>query len=176
MEFLNVLKERRSIRAYKDEEIDKEVICDLIKNAQLAPSWKNSQTARYYVAHSKEARQRLLECLPDFNRERTEKASAFIVTSVVHGISGYSRDGSGTHLGIGFECFDNGLAVQNLLLSAQHKGLGTLVMGLYDEGAIREMFQIPNSENIVVVIALGVSDISPDMPARKSLDEILTIK
>lgn len=176
MELSSVMKSRRSIRAYKDMEIDKNVIIELVKDAQLAPSWKNSQTARYYVAHSKEMRQRLLNCLHDFNKERTSNASAFIVTTVVHGISGYSSSGRETHLGNGFECFDNGLAVQNLLLSATEKGLGSLVMGLYNEQAIRELFGIPETENIVVVLALGYADISPDMPERKSIDEILTIK
>ena len=176
MELKNAILGRRSIRKYAPCEVKKEEIEELVRLAQAAPSWKNSQTARYYVAHSKEMRQRLLNCLHDFNKERTSNASAFIVTTVVHGISGYSSSGRETHLGNGFECFDNGLAVQNLLLSATEKGLGSLVMGLYNEQAIRELFGIPETENIVVVLALGYADISPDMPERKSIDEILTIK
>ncbi|MBO5312644.1 MAG: nitroreductase family protein [Clostridia bacterium] len=175
MELQGAIKGRRSIRGYISEEIDQEVIRELVKSAQLAPSWKNSQTARFYVALSREAKERVRDSLADFNRERTKDASAFIVTTVVHGISGYTSEGKPTHLGNGFECFDNGLAVENLLLSAYEKGYGTLIMGLYNEAGLREQFSIPAEENVLVVIALGKAGLNPDTPKRKDLDEILKI-
>lgn len=175
MELKNCINERRSIRKYKYEEISVKTIEELILMAQKAPSWKNSQTARYYAVVSKEGREALHSRLASFNRERTSEAGAFIVTTVVHGISGYTAEKEPTHLGNGFECFDNGLAVQNLLLSAYEKGLGSLIMGLYDEKGIRELLSIPEGENIVAVIALGKGDISPEMPPRKPLSEILKV-
>lgn len=175
MELTNAINERRSIRKYAPCVVKMEEIKELISYAQKAPSWKNSQTPRYYVALSDEARENLRSRLASFNMERTENVGAFIVTTVVHGISGYNRDGEGTHLGNGFECFDNGLAVENLILKAHEMGYGTLIMGLYDEKAIKEMFKIPENENVVVVIALGKADICPDMLERKSIDDILTV-
>ena len=75
-EVLNAIYERRSIRQYQYTEITTEEITELIKAAQMSPSWKNSQTARFYVAHSDEARAKIVDCLPDFNKERAEKARA----------------------------------------------------------------------------------------------------
>ncbi len=175
MELSNAIKNRRSIRKYAPCVVKMEEIEELIACAQLAPSWKNSQTPRYYVALSDEAKENLRSRLASFNAERTENVGAFIVTTVVHGISGYNRDGEGTHLGNGFECFDNGLAVENLVLKAHEMGYGTLIMGLYNEQGIKEMFNIPKEENVVVVIALGKADICPDMPERKELSDILKI-
>lgn len=175
MELTNAINERRSIRKYAPCVVKKEEIEELVKCAQMAPSWKNSQTARFYVALSEECKARLINNLASFNAERVQDAGAFIVTTVVHGRSGYTREGEGTHLGNGFECFDNGLAVENLLLKAQEMGYGTLIMGLYDEGGIREMFNIPKGEHIVVVIAIGKSDICPDVPERRSLEQVLKI-
>ncbi len=175
MELKNAIAGRRSIRKYAPCSIKKEEIEELVKCAQAAPSWKNSQTARFYVALSEESREAVRKCLASFNCERTENAGAFIVTTVVHGISGYMGDGSETHLGVGFECFDNGLAVENLLLSAHEMGYGTLIMGLYKEQLLRELLNIPTEENIVVVIAVGNADISPEMPERKNTEEILKI-
>lgn len=175
MELNNAIMGRRSIRKYAPCDVKREDIEKMVRCAQAAPSWKNSQTARFYVAMSDEAIAATRASLASFNCERTENVGAFIVTTVVHGISGYMADGSCTHLGNGFECFDNGLAVENLLLCAHEMGYGTLIMGLYKEGKIRELFKIPNEENIAVVIAIGKADVCPEMPERKSLDEVMKV-
>ena len=175
MELINAINGRRSIRKYAPSTISREEIEEMISCAQKAPSWKNSQTARFYVAISDEAKASVRERLASFNRERTENVGAFIVTTVEHGISGYMGDGSSTHLGNGFECFDNGLAVENLLLKAHEMGYGTLIMGLYKEPLLRELFSIPESENIVVVIALGKADTEPEMPERYPIDKVMKI-
>lgn len=175
MELLNAIYERRSIRKYAKVQIPLDHIEKMVRSAQMAPSWKNSQTARFYVAHTEKAIEEMRDCLASFNKERTENVGAFIVTTVKKGISGYVN-GEPTHLGNGFECFDNGLSVQNLLLTATELGYGTLIMGLYKPEKIKTLFQIPDSEDVVVVIALGKADVSPDAPQRNSLDQILTIK
>lgn len=175
MDLQNAINERRSIRGYEATEIPLDHIEKMVKSAQMAPSWKNSQTARFYVAHTNEAIEKMRDCLASFNKERTENVGAFIVTTVVKGISGYVN-GNPTHLGNGFECFDNGLSVQNLLLTATELGYGSLIMGLYKPEKIKELFQIPNTEDVVVVIAIGKKGVNPDTPPRLPLEQILTIK
>ncbi len=54
MEFKELIVERRSVRAYKDQPVDVELLKQIVEQAQMAPSWKNSQTARTYVAASPE--------------------------------------------------------------------------------------------------------------------------
>ena len=177
MELIRCINERRSIRRYKSAEITVSEIEALIKAAQMAPSWKNSQTARFFVAHSDSYKAKMVDALPDFNKGRATNASCIIVTAVVKGISGYTSEGdSATHLGHGFECFDNGLAVQNLCLKAYDMGYGTLIMGLYDEKKVRDVFEIPENMNVVAVIAVGKADIDPTAPQRKETNEVLTIK
>lgn len=176
MEIKECLETRRSTRKYQYEKIDKPTIEKIIKAGQLAPSWKNSQTPRYYVALSDEARERVHSCLPDFNAERTQGVGAYIITTVKKGRSGCNQNGEYfSHLGNGYECFDNGLAVENMLLYAHSLGYSTLIMGLYDEAALRAYLCVPSDEDLVVVIALGKKDTEPTMPERKPLDEILKI-
>ena len=177
MELTKCINERRSIRKYKEAEITKEEIEELIKAAQMAPSWKNSQTARFYVAHSQKYKEKMIDALPSFNKERAKDASCIIVSAIVKGISGYNAEGEAiTHLGNGFECFDNGLAVENLCLKAYEMGYGTLIMGLYKENVIREIFEIPENIAIATVIAVGKADVCPDAPQRNEACEVLTIK
>ena len=176
MELTKCINERRSIRKWQDAEITKEEIEELIKSAQMAPSWKNSQTARFYVALSKEYRAKIVDCLPDFNKERGGTASAVIVTAIKKGISGYNKDGTpATHLTHGFECFDCGLATENLCLKAYDMGYGTLIMGLYDEKMVRDVFEIPEEYAICALFAVGKADICPDTPVRREICEVLTI-
>ena len=177
MEFLDVIKNRRSIRAYENCEISSETIKSLIEYAQKAPSWKNSQVSRYYAVNTPEKIAEVREFLPDFNKENTLNVGAYIISTVVHGRSGFAKDGSySSHLKDGFQYFDNGLQVENLCLSAQNFGLGTLIMGLYDEQKIREYFNIPESQIIICVISIGKPAINPTMPTRKDINEILIIK
>lgn len=176
MEFENCLTSRRSIRKYKDEELSSDVIKKLVRSANLAPSWKNSQVSKFYVALSKNQRQKIFDLLPTFNQNNTINASAYIISTVVDKISGCNKDGRFSQpIKDGYQYFDNGLQVQNLCLEATNLGLGTLIMGIFDEQGIRAIFDIPENEKIVAVISVGYPDINPTMPTRKPLDEILKI-
>jgi len=173
MELQKCLETRKSIRKYKDTPVTKETIQELIKAAQLPPSRKNTQTSRYYIAMGDAKKDFAENCLPTFNRNNTEDAPILIVTTVVEGLSGFTQKGD-THLKHGFACFDNGLQVANLCLKATELGLGTLIMGIYNEEATREFFEIPANEIIVTVLGVGYPDQDPDAKPRKSVDEITT--
>lgn len=174
MELQKALETRRSIRKYQNKPVDRALIEEMVKAASLAPSWKNSQVSRFYVADG-EKKAELMACLPEFNQNSVKDAPVLIVTTVVKKRSGFERDGSySTHLKEGFQCFDNGLAVQNLCLKAHELGLGTLIMGLYDEPAIREFLKLDDTQEIVSVIGVGYPDIDPEMPKRRPMDVLLT--
>lgn len=176
MELQACLEGRRSIRRYKDIPVSRETLMTLIEAAQSAPSWKNLQTARYYIADGAH-RQGLLDCLASFNQGSAQNAAALIVAAVVHGQSGFLADGTPqTHLGDGFQYFDSGLQTENLCLKAHSLGLGTLIMGVYDEAAVRAYFGIGDDQKIVCIIAVGVPDIAPAMPPRLQTAEIVTFK
>lgn len=176
MELTKCMEERRSIRRYKKQPVDRDLIKQLIEAAILAPSWKNSQVSRYYAVDG-DQKDQFMACLPEFNQNNSKDASTIIVSTVVNGRSGFERDGSyTTHLKDGFQYFDNGLQVQNLCLKAYELGLGTLIMGIYDEQKIREFLSIPEGEVVVAVIAVGYPDIEPAMPKRKSVEDILIFK
>ena len=148
----------------------------MIYAAQQAPSWKNSQTGRYYVILSRDMAETLrLTCLPDFNRDRTEHAG-YIVTTFKRGFVGFTSEGKATDgLGDGWGAYDLGLQNENLLLKARELGYDTLIMGLRDVDALVEIFDIPSDEAIMSVIAVGKRTATPEKPQRKDIEDILTV-
>lgn len=176
MEFQKVIETRRSVRKYDGEKkVSKDMVIKLIEAAVLAPSWKNSQTARYYCVMSEDGMERFeRECLPEFNAKNSSGASALIVTAYKKNVAGFAPDFEtpSNELGNGWGIYDLGLQNQNLVLKAADMGLSTLIMGIRDADKIRRMLDIPEDEQIVAVIAVGYGADTPKRPARKSIEEI----
>ena len=176
MEFQTLIENRRSVRKYSpNTDISKEQIQQLIKAALEAPSWKNTETGRYYCVLSEDMKQKLRkECLCYANNDIKTEHAALIVTTFVHNRAGYQKDGTpDNEIGNGWGCYDLGLQNENLILKAAELGLSTLIMGLRNADKIREMLSIPESETIVAVIAVGTADEEPSRPKRRELEDVL---
>lgn len=176
MEFQEVLEARRSIRQFDEsKKVTKEMIQEMVYAALQAPSWKNSETARYHCILSEEALAKFRsECLPEFNQKSTEGASAMIVTTFVRDRSGYNRETGNpdNEIGNGWGCYDCGLSNEHLVLKAAELGLGTLIMGLRDTDRIREMLRIPGNEILMAVIAVGYPAVAPSKPKRREVEAV----
>lgn len=174
MEFSELVKIRRSVRAYTDEAVKEEDIKTIIECALQAPSWRNSETGRYYVALGKDAIEEVYNDLPDFNKNNT-RGAAYIVATFKKGFSGYAPDGP-TKAGDIWGGYDLGLQNAYLCFKASELGYDTLIMGLRDEDRLREYFVIPEDEIMLPVIAIGKRNQTPTDKPRKKLEEVLIIK
>ena len=176
MEFNEVAVTRKSIRKYAARPVAKEDIEAMLRCAMEAPSWKNSQTARYHVITSSTMLQAMKqEGLAPFNAENTKDAPVLIVTSFVKDVAGFDKDGTPSNeLGNLWGAYDLGLHNENLLLKARDLGLDTLVMGIRDAKAIQRLLNIPETEIIVSVISVGYKAMDPEKPKRKKMDDIVT--
>lgn len=175
MEFQKLIEERRTIRKYSPEgKITKDELLTIIRAAQEAPSWKNSQTGRYYCVMSEEMVEKVSrECLPEMNQAKAKNAS-LIVTTFVHNHAGFQKDGTpDNELGNGWGCYDLGLQNENLILKAKELGYGTLIMGLRAGDKLREILSIPETETVVAVIAIGKAAEEPARPKRKDVEDIV---
>ena len=120
MEFQNLIEKRRTVRKYAaGNSVSKEDVLAMVKAAQEAPSWKNSQTGRYYcIMNEKDVARFREKCLPEMNAGKCENA-VLIVSTFVHNRAGFQRDGSADNeLGNGWGCYDLGLQNENLVLKA----------------------------------------------------------
>lgn len=175
METMENIYTRRSIRCYQNRPIERTVMEEVLSAAQMAPSWKNTQTVHYLVVERiSPAWDGILACLPPYNEKTASTAQAMVIMTSKKARCGYERDGSfTTKKGDRWEMFDAGIAAQTLCLAAWDKGLGTCIMGIYDEDKLPALLHIPEEQYITALITLGYPDQTPVTPKRKALEEKL---
>ncbi len=171
--FDDVLATRRSIRDFdSSKEVTEAQVREILTTAQDAPSWANTQSARYYVAITKEKADAVRELIGERNKQNTKGAPVFIISTFVRGQSGHFRGEQTNEIGDGWGAYDNGLNNAYLILKARSMGFDTLIMGMRDSDGLRVLLGIPENETVMAVIALGHRASDPVKPTRKSLDEI----
>ena len=175
----NALTARRSIRKFQPTPVSPDTIRAIVAVAAYAPSWKNSQTTRYTLLTKREEIDRVAdECTMGFqkNIDTLHGAPALVVLTTVNDRSGYERDGSfSTSKGTHWQSFDAGLAGEAFCLAAWEKGLGTVIMGIFEEAKVKEALQIPETESVSALIALGYPEEVPEAPKRKETELLLKI-
>ena len=168
-----VFATRRSIRAYEaGRTISEAQIRELLMATQNAPSWANMQPSKYYVALSEEKRNAVLELIGG-NKERVSNASAFLVSAFETGKSGFFRGTPLDATGNLWGAYDNGLSNAYLVLKTRAMGFDTLIMGMRNADELRRVFDIPEEETILAVIALGYRAQEPNTPVHRPLDEVV---
>lgn len=178
MDAITCIKSRRSIRKFKPDKVSREMVEDLVLTASYAPSWKNTQTTRYIAIEDETLRAALAsECCGEHNASIINGAPLLVATVLVDKRSGFERDGSySTVRKDNWQAFDNGIATQTFCLAATEKGLGTVIMGLYDLDKASEIIGIPEGQLLMSLVAVGYPDEEPQVPKRKAVDDLLSYR
>ena len=201
-DLLQLIRERRSVRSFADEPVDKDAIAKLVEAAAWAPSAGNRQDWLFAAVLSAGTKREMAEIVRrrwgeiiDANRDHGfieeferyaatfadfEKAPAVIV------VAARKPDAIQLHL-LGEEATaaaggaaSAAMAAQNLMLAAHALGLGTCCMtgALAARGELASLLGLGRRMEIVCLIALGRpaglrGPIAPPAPPRKPITEIL---
>ena len=175
-----MIKERRSVRRYKEEKVDRQTIKAIIDAARWSPSWCNYQVARYTVVDDPELISRIAtEGVHGFsyNISTLRNAPGVIVLSYVKGKSGkLSPEDYATSKGSTWESFDAGIACQTLCLAAHNYGVGTCIFGVIDDEKISDIVSLPEEETVAALITFGYPDKAPNATPRLEVDDILRFR
>lgn len=180
MELTQAIKDRRSIRRFADKPVPRELIEEVVEVARFAPSWKNTQIARYIVVDDKEkiAAMANEKCTYgfEFNIKTILKAPAVVLLTFVEGRSGYEKDGSfSTPKGDRWQMFDAGIAAQTFCLAAYERGLGSVVLGYFDDDELRKVVDIPEGQQVGAMIPIGfMNDAEVPVPPRKEVEKLVS--
>lgn len=173
------IKGRRSIRKFKPDKITHEILSEIVETASYSPSWKNTQITRY-IAVEGELKDKIAKegTLPFPNNGNIiQNAPMLIAVTVIRNRCGYERDGSfTTPRKDTWQMFDAGIASQSFCLAAYEKGIGSVILGIFDQAVIESLLQIPEDRELVALIPIGYPDEVPASPKRKSVDDLLSFQ
>ena len=176
MKFSELIEARRSVRKYAKSEISKDEMAKIVEEALNAPSWKNTETTRYYAAIGDDAKAKIWsDALPGFNTASSENAAALVAVTFVPGESGYMGDTPANELGEMWGAYDCGLASSYFVLVAKTHGWDTLIMGIRDTEKVKAILNIPEKEILTSVIAVGKSAQPYFKNPRKPVTEVLKV-
>lgn len=167
---------RRSIRKFTQEPVSHEVLEDIVATAAYAPSWKNTQITRY-IAIEGDMKEKVAACTSGHpgNGAIINNAPMLIAVTIIKGRCGYERDGSfTTNRGDSWQMYDAGVASEAFCLAAYEQGLGTVIMGIFDQEDITSLLELPEDRELVALIAIGHPAEEPVAPKRKTVEDLLS--
>ncbi len=177
MDTIQALKNRRSIRSFEPRSVDKKLMEEIVEVARFAPSWANTQIARYTVVNAQDVIQNISQNGVKgfvYNQKTLENAHTVVVLSYVEGKSGNLKGQEATDDGAKmWEAFDAGIACQTFCMAAFAKGVGSCIFGVIDQQLIADMINLPQDETVAAVIVCGYPQESPKAPRRHNVEEIL---
>lgn len=176
MNFIDLVNQRESVRKYSDQKIERDLIDKCLEAARLAPSACNSQPWSFLVIENKETIKELVKCsmsgVYSMNKF-VEDAPVLIV--VVTEKSLYSARLGGLLRSTKYSLIDIGIASDHLTLQAAELGIGTCMIGWFNEKNLKKTLNLPKNKKIDLVISMGyqVADQKTREKKRKPLDEII---
>jgi nitroreductase len=156
MNFLELVKTRQSVRKYSSKPVLKDYVLKCLEAGRLAPSASNSQPWRFIVVDEPELRYKIAEAttnkgLPINNF--VKQAPVLIVIVIERPKLITSLAGKLKHKD--FEWTDLGITAEHICLQATELGLGTCMIGWFDEKKIMGLLSVPKNKRIGLVITLG---------------------
>lgn len=167
MEFTEVIRDRFSCKRFSDAPVDDRALSAILEAGRLAPTAKNLQEQRIYVAKSAEA----LETIDDNTSCRYGAPVVLVVA--------YDKDNVFTYPGgqmnSGIE--DATIVGTHMLLAAYNEGVDSCIVNKFDPEALAYELDLPENEEIIMLIDLGhaAEDAGPltNHSLRKEVSEVV---
>jgi len=164
VEFSELIKERYSVRAYKPDPVENEVLNQVLEAARLAPTATNAQPFQLIVIHTAGREEEL---------RRIYKRDWFVQAPLVVCICGIPAQGWVRRDGKNYTEVDVAIAMDHLILAATDAGLGTCWVAAFRPAAAREVLGLPDGVEPIAFTPLGYPADQPPPKERKALSELV---
>ena len=184
-ETVNVIKNRRSIRQFKDQQIPDSILHTIMECAILAPNAQNQQKWHFSVIQNKDSLKRMVNITKDN-----------MLSSGVEFLAGRAKDpGFNPYFNAPtvifvtadekarFSQIDAALAAQNILIAAESHNIGSHIMTsseflfTSEKGrAIKKEMGIPDGYTHVCAIALGYKESESPVARPRNKDVVTYVK
>jgi len=155
-DFLRLVNKRQSDRSYIDNPVENEKILNCIEAARLAPSACNSQPWTFIVVNQPELKNKLAEATANALlplNHFTKQAPVHIVLvqekpKLITQLGGTIKDKE-------YPLIDIGIAASHICLAAADQGLGSCILGWFNEKKVKTLLKIPADKRPLLIITLG---------------------
>jgi nitroreductase len=155
-----LITRRWSARAFSTKPVEKSKLLSVLEAARWAPSSRNEQPWRYIVFtnDNPEMLKKAQSVLKEINDYA--KRAPILICAITR--KTYSEDEKPNRL----HFHDLGAANENMFLESFNQGLIMHEMGGFDVQKAREVFNIPESYEVGIMIAIGYQDTHEVLPSR----------
>jgi len=176
MSFLDLVNKRYSVRNYKTTPVPQQMLVRCIEAARLAPSACNSQPWKFVIVDEpklvNDLAKAAFEGLLDFNNFAFKAPVLVLIVSQRESLS--AKFGSIVKKK-NFSLMDIAIAAEHFCLQATEEGLGTCIIGWFNEKKVKKLLSIPKLKRVELVITVGFSADEKIPPKkRKTIDQILS--
>lgn len=171
MTIKEIIEKRQSNRRYKEDVIEHEKVIQCIQAAHLAPSACNAQAWKFVVVDEPTIKEQVAMAANDMGMNKFVLQAPVIIAVVLERANFTSAIGS-TIKQKDYTMIDIGIAVENICLQATELGLGSCIVGWFNEHKVKKILQIPRTKRVPLLITLGYSDDIQRTKIRKKIEEI----
>ena len=172
MDFQELIEKRQSTRKYySDRGVDRAQVARCLEAARLAPSACNSQPWHFVVVDDRQKIKEIGEAAASLGMNRFAADVPVIVAVVLEKMNFTAKVGS-ILKNKDYCMLDLGIAVEHFCLQATEDGLGTCIIGWFDEKRVARLLGVPKGKRIPLLVSLGYPDCEQRRKVRKTLEEI----
>lgn len=164
---MELIETRRSIRSYKDQEIEEDKLNYVLQAFRKAPSAKNLQPWKLVVIKNKKI---LKDIAIACNNQTFMEEAPMIIAACAKEEEAYGTMGGYMNS----YPIDIAIALEHLILAATEKGLGTCWIGAFKEQLIKDILGVPENVRVVALTPLGYPAREASIRGRKPLTEIIS--
>ena len=171
MDFEELILRRQSDRKYLPNAVAKEDVMKCLEAARMAPSACNSQPWKFVVVDDRAKLMEMAEAAAGLGMNKFAHSVPVMVAVVLEKMNFTAKIGSMVK-NKDYCMLDLGIAVEHFCLQAADLGLGTCIMGWFDEKRISKLLNVPRGKRIPLIISLGYPDAPVRNKVRKPLEEM----
>jgi len=174
-EILDLIKSRQSDRKYSEKPVEQEKLERILEAGRMAPSACNAQPWKFIVITE-----------PDLLKKVSETASAKLIGMntfvsqapliivVVREQPNFTTKIGGTIKNKDYSLIDIGIASENICLQSEAEGIGSCMIGWFDEPLLRKLLGVPRKKRVELIITLGYSLSDKREKKRKPTEETVS--
>ncbi len=173
--FSDLVKYRQSDRSFESRPVEKEKLMRILEAARLAPSACNAQPWHFIVVDDPELKNEVADAtstkilgLNHFTKQAP--VHIIIVEEPVNfssGFGGWVKDKNFAHV-------DIGIVAAHICLATEDEGLGSCILGWFDETKMKKLLKIPTRRRVLLDIIIGYSKQDKRDKKRKTIEEIVS--